>query len=302
MKLEVPKSKIRNKIGEGTIYVIKNVINGKIYVGQTEETDYINRLAAHIRNAENGKDGYFYKSIRKYGLENFILLEIKYVDLSELDNWEYTYIKYYNSLHPDGYNALPYGQLYSGAGYWLGRKRSPETIAKVAAKLSIKYRAEGNPFYGKHHSKETIIQANKKRSEWWSSLPRDQKEELIKKWSESHKGLKPSEETKEKISKANSGKVRTEKMKEHQRQLKLGKRLSKEHAENISKALKGHKKKDTSKMVAAQRARVSPEAKERVRKIHELSDKGLSNKDIAAEVGCGYEYVRKVRKGQRGGG
>lgn len=300
MKLEVPKSKIRNKNGEGTIYVIKNIINEKIYVGQTEESDYINRIIAHIRNAENGKDGYFYNSIRKYGLENFILLEIKYVELYELDNWEYTYIKYYNSLHPDGYNALPYGQLYSGAGYWLGRKRDFETIKKVAAKLAVKYKGEGNPFYGRHHSQESIAQANKARYEWWKNLPEEQKQEYIKKAKENRISTTISESTKEKISQANSGKIRTEEMKEYQRQLKLGKKLSLEHCENISKALKGHKKRDTSNMRIAQRARVSPEAKERVRKIHELSDKGMSNKDIAAEVGCGYEYVRKVIKGQRG--
>ncbi len=55
-----------------TVYRIKNIINGKVYIGYTgkEATDYTSR---HFKNALAGKDPnkYLYKAIRKYGPSSF---------------------------------------------------------------------------------------------------------------------------------------------------------------------------------------------------------------------------------------
>ena len=52
------------------IYKIENIVNGKVYIGQSKNCEF--RWLGHIR--ESGKDknkSHFYKSIRKYGIDNF---------------------------------------------------------------------------------------------------------------------------------------------------------------------------------------------------------------------------------------
>lgn len=293
-----------------TVYVIKNKINGKCYVGQTTGLPK-ERFLQHKRLARMGKGYVFHAAIRKHGEENFEIIEETSEDIDKIDKLEADKVIEYNSCIPNGYNILEYGNV-SGLkeGWWIGKYRGSdfsekmskikkEQFEQLSEEDKEKLKEQGRLAYTKYDIKKVSMDR-------WNKMTEEQKQEVINRIKTAQQeyiscetAIQQAKRFKN-ISKANLGKVRTEEMKEHQRQLKLGKKLPKEHCENISKALKGHKKKDTSKMIAAQRARVSPEAKERVRKIRELSDKGLSNKDIAAEVGCGYEYVRKVRKGQRG--
>jgi len=90
----------------GIIYKITNLINNKIYIGQTIMSLII-RKNQHKKNAKhNLKKGHLYESINKYGWENFYFEEIDSANKqNELDNKEIYWIKYYNStdrLH--GYN------------------------------------------------------------------------------------------------------------------------------------------------------------------------------------------------------
>lgn len=86
---------------EWTIYIHKNKINGKIYVGQTSKIPE--------RRWQNGK-GYinqvFYKAIQKYGWNNFehIILE-KHLTQEEANEREKYWINFYHSNNPKfGYN------------------------------------------------------------------------------------------------------------------------------------------------------------------------------------------------------
>ena len=92
----------------GVIYKITNLINGKIYIGQTVVTEP-QRWQAHIWNAYNNPTNdclYLCNAIKKYGRQNFkreILEEID--DLEELNNKEIFYIQKFNSTNPEiGYN------------------------------------------------------------------------------------------------------------------------------------------------------------------------------------------------------
>ena len=84
------------------IYMHKNKINGKIYIGQTcQKPEY---------RWNNGKNyincSYFYKAIQKYGWDNFehIILE-ENLTLEQANEKEEYYIKLYNSINPEkGYN------------------------------------------------------------------------------------------------------------------------------------------------------------------------------------------------------
>ena len=51
------------------IYKIQNLINGKIYIGQSVHIKA--RFNAHKSEARNGNTRPLYNAIRKYGVENF---------------------------------------------------------------------------------------------------------------------------------------------------------------------------------------------------------------------------------------
>ena len=110
----------------GYIYVIKNKKNTKLYVGQTSKT-ISERFKGHIISARNYKDENYrigspilYRAMRKYGFENFYIEEIQCLcantkcELREqLNECEMYYIKYYNSLTPNGYNCTIGGDYSS---------------------------------------------------------------------------------------------------------------------------------------------------------------------------------------------
>jgi group I intron endonuclease len=54
----------------GKIYKITNVINGKVYIGQTIQKRASSRWHVH-KSLSKYKEEYLYRAIRKYGLENF---------------------------------------------------------------------------------------------------------------------------------------------------------------------------------------------------------------------------------------
>lgn len=92
----------------GVIYKITNLINGKIYIGQTVVSEP-QRWQAHIWNAYNNPTNdciYLCNAIKKYGRKNFkreILEEID--NLDELNDKKIYYIQKYNSTNPEiGYN------------------------------------------------------------------------------------------------------------------------------------------------------------------------------------------------------
>ena len=94
------------------IYKITNLINGKIYVGQS--IDIADRWKQHIYKAFNCNEKAYTSAIhnafRKYGVENFKLEIIEECLAEELDSKEKFWIKELNSLYPNGYNILPGGQ------------------------------------------------------------------------------------------------------------------------------------------------------------------------------------------------
>ena len=108
----------------GIIYKIENLVNGKIYIGQTTRSfnerynakgKGIERVYGYLLGCERYGDShnvYLLKSIRKYGFINFEVEEVFDIayDRKELDEKEKYWIKYYNACDPNyGYNSLPGG-------------------------------------------------------------------------------------------------------------------------------------------------------------------------------------------------
>lgn len=94
----------------GKIYIIKNYINKKVYIGQTVNS-VRKRFSDHFTAAKH-PDKKHYKfslALNKYGKENFYyeILE-KNVLVSNLDKKEIMYIEKYDSVK-NGYNTSPGG-------------------------------------------------------------------------------------------------------------------------------------------------------------------------------------------------
>lgn len=88
----------------GFIYMIQNKINNKIYIGKTIRS-ISERWREHQYRAENNYNGYLYNAIRKYGIENFTVLEIEKCEDEIIDERERFYISFYDSLNNQkGYN------------------------------------------------------------------------------------------------------------------------------------------------------------------------------------------------------
>ena len=97
------------------IYKIENLINHKIYIGQSIQIQH--RLQKHKCAKDNF---YIHRAIQKYGKENFSYDIIEKCEPNELDEKECYWIKYYNSLIPNGYNMVDGGN--NGAGLAKGQE------------------------------------------------------------------------------------------------------------------------------------------------------------------------------------
>lgn len=166
------------------IYKITNLINGRVYIGQTV-TSLARRWSQHSTSKKNSP---MYNAFRKYGAENFAIETIcTALSPEHLNELEQYFIKEYNSLIPNGYNLTSGGdsaftrsehtkKLQSKA--MKGHSVSQETRDKIAATLTGRV---GNRL-GASHTEET--------------------KKLI---SEKQKGRKLSAETRAKQSAAHSG-------------------------------------------------------------------------------------------------
>lgn len=98
----------------GHIYIIKNKINNKIYIGQTVKTLQC-RFKQHVNAAKENKRNYvIYLAMRKHGIENFYIELIEDCKRCELNNRETYWISKYNSTNPKyGYNMSKGGNKVS---------------------------------------------------------------------------------------------------------------------------------------------------------------------------------------------
>lgn len=83
------------------VYKIVNKINGKMYIGKTNNPD--RRFTQHIK----GKRTCISKAIRKYGTHNFDFIIIDSNKDPIINSiMEYEYIREYNTISPNGYNLI----------------------------------------------------------------------------------------------------------------------------------------------------------------------------------------------------
>ena len=116
------------------IYLHRNKINNKCYVGQTCQ-----KPQDRWQNGNGYKEqSYFYRAIVKYGWNNFehIILETN-ISESKVNEREIYWIKFYNSVVPNGYNLT-----FGGNAYHICSKESSKRRSDASKKrwLNPEYR------------------------------------------------------------------------------------------------------------------------------------------------------------------
>ena len=121
---------------QGFIYCITNKINGKQYIGQTIQNPDT-RWYQHKNSAKNNShDYYLYRSMNKYGIENFFFEIIEKCNKEELSNKEKEYIKKYNTYRYSP-NSNGYNLTLGGEGYHTRNFDELEIVEKYQIQQSI---------------------------------------------------------------------------------------------------------------------------------------------------------------------
>ncbi|QJX63048.1 GIY-YIG nuclease family protein [Niallia circulans] len=83
----------------GVIYKIENLINGKVYIGQTiKKADRRFQLHKSRLKRNVHENAYLQNAWNKYGESSFVFVVIGIYNVSELDNEEIKLIKHYREL------------------------------------------------------------------------------------------------------------------------------------------------------------------------------------------------------------
>lgn len=95
------------------IYKITNQVNGKCYIGQSHNINerWVKHRSRAYQINDINYDCYFYRAIRKYGLEHFSFEILEECSSEELSKREMYYISFYDSFNPEhGYNMTMGGE------------------------------------------------------------------------------------------------------------------------------------------------------------------------------------------------
>lgn len=151
------------------IYTIKNLVNGKMYVGQTIQSNPKMRWYAHCDMMRKGKKSHLYDSMRKHGLENFL--------------WEVVdsggSIEHLNDLETSWANRLKEQgiMLYNNRATGNNKQHSQESIEKMRAVHKLRHatqiiggwkRRDGGAMKGKHHREDSKIKSSVSNKIAWA--------------------------------------------------------------------------------------------------------------------------------------
>lgn len=88
----------------GFIYIIRNTVNNKVYIGQTK-VSVTTRWQEHLRHAKYG-DQIINRAMRKYGIDKFYVETLEICNIDVIDYREIYYIDLYDSTNKSkGYNV-----------------------------------------------------------------------------------------------------------------------------------------------------------------------------------------------------
>lgn len=138
-----------NNNSYGIIYKAINLINGKVYIGQTTR-DLGIRISRHLYDAKIENKTIFQRALNKYGKDSFHWEIIDKSDNQEdLDIKEVYWIRHYNSFYgnkdSNGYNMTIGGYGASGENHpSFNKEVTEDTKIKISKSLKGKYVGENS--------------------------------------------------------------------------------------------------------------------------------------------------------------
>ena len=221
------------------IYKITNLVNGKVYVGQSIDIEkrWMEHKYSHTRLSLIGR------ALHKYGIDSFSFEVVCECDKSELNDKEQEYIAKYDCMHPNGYN------LKSGGGQCVVYSEESKRKMSESQKLHT----------GWHHTEET------KKKIGDAHRGRKRPVESVEKMRKALTGRHLSPEHVEKLRIAGTGRKQTPESIEKTRRALLGRKhgpLSEETKKKLSEALRGTKMGDSNPAKRPEvRAKISEKSK-----------------------------------------
>ncbi len=174
------------------VYIIRNTINSKIYVGSTSNFNHRKNVYNHRVNQEGNKEQKkLINAIKKYGAENFYFELIEVCTLENLIKTEQYYLDtvLFASESDKRFDNLGYN-ICRVAGSTLGVKQSKEFCEAISKRMT-----------GYKHSPESIKKSSDARR---GQVVSQETREKIRK---TLTGYKHTEETKKKVAEASKNRV-----------------------------------------------------------------------------------------------
>jgi group I intron endonuclease len=165
---------------ENIIYKVKNILNGKLYIGCTT-TGLQHRMKEHRYSCESkNRKSKFCSAIIKYGFDNFDFTILEKCNTpKEMFEREMYYIKLYETKE-NGYN------LTNGGEGCIGYKHTDDTKILLSELLLEKHPHKDKSYddiYGTNSEKQRKIRS-KATKMFWDNLDPKEREERIKKLKE----------------------------------------------------------------------------------------------------------------------
>jgi group I intron endonuclease len=235
------------------IYKITNKVNGKHYIGQTNNLE--KRWQGHLSSSENETGYLLHGAINKHGSENFEFELIESCEDEHANDLEKKWILHYESFGK-GYNLTSGGDCEF--------KRSDLTIQKISdSKLGHEVSEETRRKIGDaNRGRVRTQEARDKMSQ--SRMGHEVSEETRNKIREKHLNKTVSEETRKKISESKKGKKQDPEVVKRRAEKLKGKKLSEEAKRKIGLS--------NSRPQSEERRQKTREAWERWRQENKNSD------------------------------
>lgn len=181
------------------VYKIENLINHKVYIGQSK--DIVRRYGEHfqLEHFRTGRGLYLYNAMQCHGIENFSFQILKIT--RDLDYWERFFIYWYNA------NNVKYGYNLTNGGQE-GCKRNDNFVYTDEIKNKMSEKKKQNwkdeqyrckiiecQNIGKSSEKFHNSRSEATKKQWQNGSMKNQAKKLSEYW----KGVKKSEETKNKM-------------------------------------------------------------------------------------------------------
>lgn len=206
------------------LYIVTNLTNGKLYVGQTRRTVRA-RWAAHLSRARNGSKTHFACALRRYGPEAFAVREIASVsDQETLTAYERAAIELFGSNKPEnGYNLTDGGEC---------------GVPNLQVREAISHRMLGNKcaagYKQSPEHKAAVLRALDGRRSW--ALGRSFSPEHRARIAAGLLGIVRSQATRDKISESKVGRQHSEASKRNMATSQLGRSKSPETKAKMAEA------------------------------------------------------------------